>query len=264
MANDPYAAIRKLIAEYDSSLSTTVNGDGTPYDPFLDWPSLADEDDDITWLVDGMWPQGRSIVLYALQKTGKSLVSLHIAACLALGQDPFTGKAITPHDVCYLDYEMTRADVQERLIDMGHYHHMKAGDLKRLHYALHPPTAPMDTSEGGKAVLAMVEQSGSDVVVIDTLARVIKGDENSADTFRAFALHTGQPLKARGVSVMRLDHEGKSKEQGMRGSSAKGDDPDITYRLSETDRGYLLTRGVSRYSYSKADRHADQCTPVLG
>lgn len=227
-----------------------TNGD-EPYDPFIDWPTLADEDDDINWLVESVWPIGRSVVLYALQKTGKSLVSLHIAVSLALGVDPFTGNPIPPHDVCYLDYEMTRMDVQERLIDMGHYHRMKNGELKRLHYALHPPTAPMDTAEGGRQVLSMVRESGSDVVIIDTLSRVIRGEENAADTFRAFALYTGTPLKALGVSVMRLDHEGKSKEQGMRGSSAKGDDPDITYRLTETDGGYQLVRGVSRISYVK-------------
>lgn len=239
-----------------------VNGNGDS--PFLDWPSLADEDDEIRWLVEGMWPVGRSVVLYALQKTGKSLVSLHIAVSLALGIDPFTGADIEPHDVCYFDFEMTRMDVQERLIDMGHYDHMKSDALKRLHYALHPPTAPMDTADGGRQVVAMVKQSGSDVAIIDTLSRVIKGDENSADTFRAFALHTGTPLKAAGISVLRLDHEGKSKDQGMRGSSAKGDDPDITYRLEERDGGYRLVRGVSRISYVTAEINLNKSDDPLG
>ena len=250
MESDPFAETRKLLAEWDLA---HANGNGDEPSPFIDWPALATEDDDVNWLVENMWPQGRTLVLYALQKTGKSLVSLHIATSLALGIDPFTGRSVTPQIVMYLDYEMTRMDIHERLLDMGHYDNMRTGKLDRLRYALHPPTAPMDTSEGGRQVLAMALGESADVVIIDTVARVIKGDENSADTFRAFALHTGTPLKAHGISVMRLDHEGKSKEQGMRGSSAKGDDPDITYRLSEIDSGYKLVRGVSRVGYVQAE-----------
>lgn len=251
MDTDPYAEIRGLIAEWDLQHINGTNGDQPS--PYIDWMTLVDEDDEVTWLVENMWPTGRTVVLYALQKTGKSLVSLHIAASLALGVDPFTGKEITPHIVMYLDYEMTRSDIHERMLDMGHYDNMRTGKLVNLKYALHPPTAPMDTAEGGRQVLAMALEAKADVVIIDTVARVIKGDENSADTFRAFALHTGTPLKANGISVMRLDHEGKSKEMGMRGSSAKGDDPDITYRLSEVDGGYRLVQGVSRINYVKAE-----------
>lgn len=250
MESDPFAETRRLIAEWDLQ---HLNGDIDQPSPFLDWPQLADEDDEVSWVVENMWPTGRTVVLYAMQKTGKSLVSLHIATSLALGVDPFNGKPRDPRTVVYLDYEMTRMDIQERLIDMGHYDNMKSGALKSLRYALHPPTAPMDTADGGRQVLALAMGENADVVIIDTLSRVIKGDENSADTFRAFALHTGTPLKAHGISVMRLDHEGKSKEQGMRGSSAKGDDPDITYRLQETDGGYKLIRGVSRIAWVKAE-----------
>lgn len=252
MESDPYGVLRKRIADWDArQLNGAAETNG--HSPFINWPELADEDDDIQWVVENMWPTGRTIVLFALQKTGKSLVSLHMATSLALGVDPFTGKETTPRIVVYLDYEMTRMDIQERLVDMGHYSAMKSGALDRLRYALHPPTQPMDTAEGGRQVLAMALGEHADVVIIDTLSRVIKGDENSADTFRAFALHTGTPLKAHGISVMRLDHEGKSKEQGMRGSSAKGDDPDITYRLEEIDGGYKLVRGVSRVSYVQAE-----------
>ncbi|MET0466908.1 MAG: AAA family ATPase [Chitinophagaceae bacterium] len=261
MESDPFAEIRGLIAEWDLKHINGTNGDEPS--PYIDWATLADEDDEVLWLVENMWPRGRTLVLYAMQKTGKSLVSLHIATSLALGVDPFTGAEREPLIVIYLDYEMTRMDVHERLLDMGHYEHMRTGALDGLRYALHPPTAPMDTAEGGRQVLAMALDEKADVVIIDTVSRVIKGDENSADTFRAFALHTGTPLKANGISVMRLDHEGKSKDQGMRGSSAKGDDPDITYRLSEVDGGYKLIRGVSRVGYVQAEINLTQMDDPL-
>ena len=44
-----------------------------------------------------------------------------------------------PIHVLYLDYEMTRADLRERLEDMGYG---PDADLKRLHYALLPDLRP--------------------------------------------------------------------------------------------------------------------------
>lgn len=251
MATDPYAAIRKLIAEYDESLSTTVNGDGTPYDPFLDWPTLADESFELDWLVEGLWPTGKHVALFAAHKTGKSLLSLHIACSIALGIDAFTGKPITPHDVLYVDKEMSMNDIQERMLDMGHYERMKRGDFKRLHYALHPTLPPMDTPAGGRQLLAMAKGVGATVVIIDTLSRVIQGDENASDTYKSFYANTGWLLKANGIALMRLDHEGHHGGK-MRGSSAKGDDIDIAFQLKEIDGGFQFNRNLSRVGYVEA------------
>lgn len=247
---DPNEAILRELDEIRKVITGEAVVDDLP-SPFIDWPTLADATYELDWLVEGLWPTGKHLALFAAHKTGKSLLSLHIACSIALGVDAFTGAAIQPHDVLYWDKEMSESDIQERMLDMGHYEAMKRGDLKRLHYALHPVAAPMDTPEGGRQLLAYAQQVGATVVIIDTLSRVVQGDENASDTYKAFYANTGWLLKANGIALMRLDHEGHSGGK-MRGSSAKGDDIDIAFQLKEVDGGYQFVRNLSRVGYVEA------------
>src|SRR5207249_3684126 len=74
-------------------------------------------------------------------------------------------------------------------------------------------------------------------------------DENSADTIRAFYRYTGLGLKKRGVTSARLDHSGKDGTKGRRGSSAKGDDVDVIWRVERTNEGLILKRDAARMGW---------------
>ena len=86
---------------------------------------------------------GRGHAMYAIHKTGKSLISLWCAVEMVKAG----------HVVIYLDYEMTEEDVHERLSDMGYG---PDTDLRRLRYALLPSLPPLDRGEGGQALAAIV------------------------------------------------------------------------------------------------------------
>lgn len=210
--------------------------------PYIDWEKFwAGDTDDSDWLFEDILAKGRGHAIYASHKTGKSLLMLWIAAKLATSPEPVV--------VLYLDYEMTESDLRERLEDMGYG---PGHDLSKFKYALLPSLGPLDTSEGGGELLLMVDeleleyQDHHIVVVIDTISRAVKGEENSADTIRAFYRATGLPLKQRGVTWARLDHAGKDAAKGQRGSSGKGDDIDVIWRLEKTDTGLTLHKDVAR------------------
>lgn len=201
MEDDPVVRIaREFIAKFESTDQST-NG---YRDEIVDWAHLAESTFELEWLVDGIWPNGKHLAIFATHKTGKSLLSLHIATSIAMGIDAFTREPIEPRDVLYIDKEMAEADLQERMFDMGHFHAMKAGEPKRLHYAIHPVVPPMDTMEGGIRLLEMAQRYECSVVVIDTLSRVVKGDEQSNDTYKAFFNYTGSLLKANGIAMLRF------------------------------------------------------------
>jgi hypothetical protein len=149
---------------------------------------------------------------------------------------------------------MTEDDLIERLTELGYG---PQDNLEKLHYALLPSLPPLDTIEGANALLHLVDQTKAELVVVDTFGRAVEGDEDRADTVRAFYRHTGLSLKARGVAVLRTDHSGKSVEKGMRGSSAKADDVDIVWQLSRTNTnkgdGVRLNRTHSRISWVPPD-----------
>jgi hypothetical protein len=208
----------------------------------VDWLRLMDADIDESWLVQDVWPMGRQIHVHAQRKTGKSLLFQWIAANLAIGRDPFTGAIQVAKRVLFLDPESTTADIRSRLLDdMG----FKPQELTNLRYGLHPPMPKLDTFEGGQYLMDWVKKEAIDVVIIDGFPRMVQGEENSADTYRNFYMHTGYRLKAANVPMSRQDNEGYT-EGRSRGSSAKADDVDIVYQLKEGQEGLQLIRKASR------------------
>ena len=221
----------------------------------VDWTKLwTDDRPDEEWLAEPIIPKGRAIALYAPAKAGKSTIVLAIVAAVATGSRILGQTRATPTNVLYLDYEMTEDDLIERLTELGYG---PQDNLDKLHYALLPSLPPLDTIEGANALLELVDRTQAELVVVDTFGRAVEGDEDRADTVRAFYRHTGLSLKARGVAVLRTDHSGKSVEKGMRGSSAKADDVDIVWQLSRTNTnkgdGVRLNRTHSRISWVPPD-----------
>src|SRR6188474_2115074 len=97
--DDPYATIRKLIAEWDAN----QNGENVNRIREFDWLALRDKDYNYDWLVEKWWPVETHMHIFAAPKTGKSLLMLWVAANIALGRDPFTWEAIKRQQVAYID-----------------------------------------------------------------------------------------------------------------------------------------------------------------
>lgn len=211
--------------------------------PFIDWTDFWARDRRVAdWTFEDILARGRGHSIFAKAKAGKSLLTLWVALQLIrLG-----------HQVLYLDFEMSEADLFERLEDMGHG---PGSDLSSLHYALLPSLPPLDTAAGGAALIpqvdALLEASPDQhlTVIVDTISRATTGNENDSDTLRAFYQHTGLALKQRGVTWVRLDHAGKDLDKGQRGSSAKNDDVDIVWKLTPTENGVRLDRVMSRVGW---------------
>lgn len=225
--------------------------------PLVDWSTFWDgEHNEAEWAFEDVLARGRGHAIYASHKAGKSLLALYMAVEIATGPDQSV--------VVYLDYEMGKADVRERLEAMGHG---PGSELSRLHYALLPALPPLDTAEGAGALASMLDRVQADwpghhlVVIIDTIGRAVCGEENSADTFRAFYRHTGTELKRHGATWARLDHAGKDSSQGQRGSSSKGDDVDVVWRLTGTENGICLRRDLARMDWvpEKVTFRLDEC-----
>lgn len=213
----------------------------------IDWTTFwAAERPDNDWLAYPLAPRGRAIALYAPAKAGKSSVVLALATALATGRPIFGQWECQPTSVLYLDYEMTEADIEERLTELGYG---PTDNFDNLHYALLPSLPPLDTRAGAQAVLTLVEHYDAQLVVIDTFRRATTGDEDKADTVNAFYQHTGLALKGAGRTVLRADHSGKDLERGQRGSSAKADDVDVVWQLRRTETGVAIKRTHSRVSW---------------
>ena len=221
--------------------------------PQLDFHQLLNEaPEEPEWLVEDMLLRGRNYAVVAAAKAGKSLLMLDLACALAAGRSALGGAPQVPQHVVYLDIENTNDDISERIRDLGYEAHEIQ---KHLHYLSFPALAALDTPGGGKQVDAIARHYGADLVIVDTLSRVVSGDENEAHTYQAFYRHSVLPLKRRGVSVVRLDHLGKDTTKGARGSSAKADDVDAVWLLVSDAKAGRVTLELER---QRSRHHPDR------
>lgn len=218
-----------------------------PEPMLLDWAEFW-QADHVTedWLIEPFLPAGRAVSIYAPAKTGKSLIVLSAVAAACTGRSVWGLPPQPPVRMLYLDYEMTPNDLRERLELLGYG---PDDDLSNLRYALIPTLPPFDTAEGGQALLELAQAENVRGVITDTFGRATQGDENDADTTRAYYRHTGGLLKKHGIASARTDHAGKDLERGQRGSSAKNDDVDLVWKLGRTEEGVKVTRTHSRMSW---------------
>ncbi|BCO57898.1 AAA family ATPase [Mycobacterium intracellulare] len=202
--------------------------------PTVDWQRAFDgAREEVDWLVPDFIARGQSYALVSTAKAGKSLLMLDVAAAIAAGRPVFGRKRRPPVRVLYVDHENSDFDIIERLRDMGY----TPSELGNLRYLSFPSMPPLDGPAGGVDLIAVAEHHDAALVVIDTVARVVAGEENSADTYRALYRHTLAPLKGAGRAVVRLDHRGHGVKTTARGSSAKADDVDAVWMLDTQPGG---------------------------
>lgn len=208
----------------------------------VDWGEFwANDPEPIRYLVEPLFAAGEVTRVFAPAKVGKSLLVLEAMAALVTGRT-MLGEPLTPAGVVYVDQENTMDDWRDRLGSMGY----SAGDdLSRLHWYSLQSWPPLNTAEGGEALLATVRQHQAEVVVIDTQSKVLDGPEDKSDTTAAFYRHTLLPLKRMGCAVVIIDHAGND-ESKPRGTTGKRDDVDVVWKLSRFGDAVSLVRTHSR------------------
>lgn len=212
--------------------------------PTLNWHQLWADHSEEEWILEPLLPARRLIAIYSAPKVGKSLLMLEIAQAVARGVECLGSTPTRPYNVLYVDFENDpKADTRDRLKAMQISPHQ----LDRLHYLSFPTMSSLDTAQGAQQLIDTVDAYDCEVVVIDTVSRAIKGDENENDTWLKFYRHTGLALKQRQVSLIRLDHTGKDETKGQRGGSAKSGDVDAVWKLSKvTDTVFRLDCDMAR------------------
>ena len=244
-AREEAEAIEALVRDVPRMVEEPETVLDIPLAPWLvDWPTAWECPIEATdWLLEPLIARGRGHALYAPAKTGKSLITLEAAAALATGRPFLSWPGGVRRHVLYMDYEMTLADLIERLTTFGYG---PDDDLSHLHYILLPSIPTLDTADGALVLVQTAIALGCEWVIIDTMGRAVVGEEDKNDTYRAFYRATGIALKSAGIAYHRLDHAGKDLERGQRGASAKNDDVDVVQKLTKLDGGAMRLEATHR------------------
>ncbi len=218
----------------------------------IDWEKLWSEiDPEPDWLVEPLIERGRQIAVYSEAKAGKSLLLFEIALALATGRPVLGRPDRKVISIVYIDQENSKPDIRERAVKMGY-----EGEIPvNLHYYSFPSLAFLDTEQGGQELYALCKYHAADLTIVDTLSRVVEGDENENDTYHDFYKYTGVKLKADGITLVRLDHSGKDLSKGMRGASSKTTDVDEVWQLRAEGDLVSLTRTHTRSAHGEGYIH---------
>ena len=233
---DEVESIAGSIGKYapDVSVIPDQQDDPTP----IDWEAFAATDHKVAdWLAEPVLPRGKMTMIYSTGGAGKSLLGLELGAKVALGKAVIDRPDSEPLSVVYIDGEMTETDLADRLRSMD----VDPVELVNLHYYLLQALPPLDTLEGGIALLEICRTHKADICIIDPLVYMIEGDENDSGPIKNMGRFTTQPLKRDGITLLLMDHSGKDKRQGPRGASAKQNIADVIWKLTAHGDGVRLS-----------------------
>jgi len=211
------------------------------------------------WIVPGVICEGRGHALLSTSGLGKSLLAREMAAKLACGEGFWGAQPGEPVRVLYLDYENDPVyDIGETLKSMNMAEPSAYKD--NLTIMSYPVFGHFDTPEGAKDLEIAIDLFKPELVIIDTLSRVVEGEENNNNTWLNFYRSSGMVFKRKNVAYIRIDHVGKDATRGARGGSAKTGDLDLIWTLEQSgpDNSFKLTNTKSRVRIEDKVVHFDR------
>lgn len=164
-------------------------------------------------------PEGRLAIIGA-PKTGKSFFAMQLGIHLATGT-PFLGMDTREARVLYIDFEISKEKLKERLDDM----YATLGIDPPHNLIPHSPGPLSLEKAGGREVVgelieaAKLKLGGLDVVVIDPRRQSMGGDENQSEVMTAWTNAIDYLRTEHDVAVVVVHHTGKSTSGAGRGSS---------------------------------------------
>lgn len=183
-------------------------------------------------LVDGLLARKAVSVFYGSSSAGKTFVVVDLSCRIASGQ-PWYGMEVEPGLVIYVAAENPRS-VEHRVWAWMRHHKVE-------HLPLIVVKSPINFNDGDAIDLAMqLREAELDpvLIVVDTLARAMVGDENTSEGMGPFIRACDLLRDAFDCHVLIVHHTGKDQHRGARGHSSLRAAVDTEVEL-EKDKGSL-------------------------
>lgn len=194
-----------------------ANDDKQPRSLATVWADDIEISLDTAGVVDGLIPRTGLTVLYGESNTGKTFVALDMACHIAAGM-PWRGMDVEQGVVIYVAAEAPES-VKRRIWAWKRHHGVE-------HLPVLVVQSSVDLLNGDcDALVALVAQVARDhgrvaMMVLDTLARSMTGNENSPDDMGRFVAACGKIREAGETHVLVVHHSGKDTARGARGHSS--------------------------------------------
>jgi hypothetical protein len=208
----------------------------------------------VKWIVDGLIYENSITVMYGDGGTKKTWAGMYLAACVASGAawgDYETHKM----RVLFVDEENGEVEISGRaaFCIRGALSDENA-DLKYISLAAFHLDDPRDEAILTAEILAQ----GAGLVVLDALADLMIGDENSKQDTQPVFNALRRIAEKTGAAILIIHHA--NKQGGHRGSSVIKDAPDILLRVDSDPESNFINFKTEKNRKGKAIKWAMQAT----
>jgi hypothetical protein len=176
------------------------------------------------FVLEPMLAKGSLSLLYGPGGVGKSFLALGFAFAAATGLPLFGWRAPRPHKVLYIDGEMGRADMRERLAVFG----LPVPKTMTVLSANDSAGPLLDLAQPAAQEALMTAWDGPELLVLDTVCSLtgLRWDsDRSWAHLQRFLLHQ----KRHGRAVLLVHHT--NRKGGMRGSARRDDGLDLVMAM---------------------------------
>ena len=168
------------------------------------------------WLVDHAIPKNSLTVLYGPPKSAKTFLAIDIALSIATGREDIHGFECQAGRVLYILAEGGAAMMGNRAKAWIKHHSRECTS----DFAILDQAVTLSSQESVDRLLDDMEGETWDLVIVDTLARCMDGDENSVKDMNLEIKGCDYIRRKTGVAVLLVHHSGKDQSKGMRRSTA--------------------------------------------
>ncbi|MGO7400370.1 AAA family ATPase [Rhizobium ruizarguesonis] len=200
--------------------------------PLTFLPEIVFDDADPEYLVADILPLRGLATIYGPPGSAKTFLAVDLGLSIAGGL-PFFGKEVSRGGVIYIAAEAGEG-LTKRVMAARAEKAMPEDALFAM-MALAPNLGPKK-SEAAALIADIKGQWPNNapvrLIVVDTLARTLRGDENSALDMGAFVADAAAIAAAFNCLVLVIHHSGKDAERGMRGSSNLNGATDCEWQIS--------------------------------
>jgi hypothetical protein len=189
-------------------------------------------------VVDGLLPRTGLAVLYGESGSGKTFAATDMACHIAAGQ-PWRGLEVEQGAVVYIAAEAPES-IRRRLWAWKRHHGVK-------HLPVLVVQSTVDLLNGDTQALAdlvrtvAAERGRVAMVVVDTLARAMTGNENAPDDMGRFVAACGTLREAGETMILVVHHSGKDQARGARGHSCLRAASDVELEITKSEGGGAIT-----------------------
>ncbi|MGO7916232.1 AAA family ATPase [Rhizobium ruizarguesonis] len=200
--------------------------------PLTRLSEIAIDDGEPEFLVEDIMPLRGLATIYGAPGSAKTFLAVDLALSVA-GGVPFFGKQVSQGGAIYIAAE-AGTGLKKRVIAARAEKAMPDSAPFAM-IALAPNLGPKK-SEAAALIADIKGQWPNNapvrLIVVDTLARTLRGDENSALDMGAFVADAAAIAAAFNCLVLVIHHSGKDAERGMRGSSNLNGATDCEWQIS--------------------------------